>query len=412
MVRVGDVARSVSDTHHQRNGELIFLNTSDVLHGRILHHNYSAVRTMPGQAKKSVKYGDILFSEIRPANGRWALVTEPADDLIVSTKLMVVRPVGGAVDESYLYLFLTSAAVTSWLQVLADGRSGTFPQITFQQVADLEMPLPSVSVQRTIATTVGAIDAKIESNRRATDRLEALGGALLEAVVKPDTFGTPEYEPATVLGDILATLETGSRPRGGIVASSVGTVSLGAESIQSAGLVPNAEFKRVPEDFASSMKRGRLQDGDVLVYKDGGKPGNFTPHVSAFGQGFPVAEATINEHVYRVRAIEGISQGLLYWILRSPWMDREMRKRGTGVAIPGLNSSNFRDLPWPTLSESATRQLNETLAPMLVGMLRLGAQSMRLRALRDALLPELLSGRFRVATHVDASDLTNELEHA
>ena len=153
-------------------------------------------------------------------------------------------------------------------------------------------------------------------------------------------------------------------------------------------------------------------DGDVLVYKDGGKPGNFVPHVSAFGEGFPVAEATINEHVYRVRSVDGISQGLLYWILRSPWMDQEMRKRGTGVAIPGLNGTNFRDLPWPILSARSRDHLNGKLAPMLTGMLSLGAQSRRLVALRDALLPDLLSGRTRVSTNADTSFFTYELEHA
>ncbi|MDN6529869.1 MAG: hypothetical protein L0K67_12465, partial [Brevibacterium sp.] len=144
------------------------------------------------------------------------------------------------------------------------------------------------------------------------------------------------------------------------------------------------------------MRRGRLEDGDVLVYKDGGRPGNFIPHISAFGQGFPETETTINEHVYRVRAANNISQGLLYWILCSQWMDVEMRKRGTGVAIPGLNSSNFRDLPWPSISQESISRLNESLDPALTVMLRLGAENRRLASLRDTLLPELLSLRIRV----------------
>jgi type I restriction enzyme S subunit len=162
------------------------------------------------------------------------------------------------------------------------------------------------------------------------------------------------------------------------------------------------EFKTVPQDYAVAMRRGRLQDRDVLVYKDGGRPGNFVPHISAFGLGFPVAEAVLNEHVYRVRTGDGIAQATLYWMLRSNWMDQEMRKRGTGVAIPGLNSTNFRDLPLPAVSSGTMEKLNDRLSPMLDALLFYGTQNRKLSRLRDALLPELLSGRIRVPEAQDA----------
>jgi type I restriction enzyme S subunit len=77
-------------------------------------------------------------------------------------------------------------------------------------------------------------------------------------------------------------------------------------------------------------------------------------------------------------------------------MDQEMRKRGTGVAIPGLNSSNFRDLPWPLLTGEQVALLNARLTPLLTSLLCLGTQNRTLAKMRDTLLPELLSGRVRV----------------
>jgi len=225
--------------------------------------------------------------------------------------------------------------------------------------------------------------------------MEELGSALLNRIVVPDVYGFPEYSDET-LGDQLKLIETGSRPKGGVAGIKQGVLSLGAQHIQSAGMIPADLRTYVPDEFAARMNRGVLDDGDVLVYKDGGKPGNFIPHVSAFGSGFPTHEAVINEHVYRVRAADPISQGLLYWLLRSQWMDAEMRKRGTGVAIPGLNRTNFLDLPWPTITAEQVAELNTSLDPMLHAMLRLGRENQRLEALRDALLPELLSGRLRV----------------
>lgn len=255
--------------------------------------------------------------------------------------------------------------------------------------------MPPIEEQQGVADALGALDDKIESNERAIFLLEQLGAVLLGSRLRTGPTGTPVAD-SRPLNEFIRVLETGSRPRGGLKADTVGTVSLGAQHVQSAGVCKAREFKHIPNDFVASMRHGRLEDGDVLVYKDGGKPGNFVPHVSAFGYGFPVHSAVINEHVYRVRAADGVSQALLYWVLRSPWLDEEMRKRGTGVAIPGLNSSNFRELPFPELRESDSVFLNEMLSPMLEEILRLGAENVRIATLRDTLLPELLSGRIRI----------------
>src|SRR5450759_1837581 len=113
---VGELADSITETHKRGKEHLVFLNTSDVLLGRFLHHSYSAVRVWPGQAKKSIRRDDILFSEIRPANGRWAYVDIDAEDYVVSTKLMVIRCRKDRVIPRFLYHFLTSSDTTEWLQ--------------------------------------------------------------------------------------------------------------------------------------------------------------------------------------------------------------------------------------------------------------------------------------------------------
>ena len=181
QVTVGDLADSISDTHKFGKDHLVFLNTSDVLLGKILHHSFSAVRDWPGQAKKSIRKGDILFSEIRPANGRWAYVDIEADDYVVSTKLMVIRSRTNLVLPRFLYHFLTSTKTTSWLQHLAESRSGTFPQITFDQIAELQLTLPSLSVQTRVAGFFDAIDDKIELNRRMNETLEGNARAIFKS---------------------------------------------------------------------------------------------------------------------------------------------------------------------------------------------------------------------------------------
>ncbi|GCD20568.1 type I restriction endonuclease MjaXP subunit S [Cellulomonas algicola] len=298
-------------------------------------------------------------------------------------------------DADSLFMYYLLGSLSDEFERRANG--STFKEISGSALGAFEIDLPDLVEQKAIAMALGALDDKIESNRRTMGILEKLGAALIEQAFTLDPFGNPEYDDSRRLGDVLSLLETGSRPKGGLQEGVEGVVSLGAQHVQSAGVCARTDFGHVPHEFAESMTRGRLEEGDVLIYKDGGKPGNFIPHVSAFGYGFPVDRAVINEHVYRARAGQGVSQGLLYWLLRSPWMDLEMRKRGTGVAIPSLNSTNVRNLPTPAGLSSKASGLSEKLEPMLAALLRLGTENRRLANIRDALLPELLSGRIGVS---------------
>ena len=132
MGTLGEVCESFSKSHRFEKKQLIFLNTSDIFKGNILLHEYSDVDSMPGQAKKTIANGDILFSEIRPANMRYAIVKENnPEDFVVSTKLMVLRMKKKDYSNLKVYFYLTLPDVLEDLQKQADGTSGTFPQITF-----------------------------------------------------------------------------------------------------------------------------------------------------------------------------------------------------------------------------------------------------------------------------------------
>ncbi len=127
---------SFSKTHSFKKDKLIFFNTSDILDGEFLHNDYMEINEMPGQAKKQIRKGDILFSEIRPNNKRFAIVRIDADDYLVSTKLMVLRIKNETCSTYRMYHFLTEESFITELQHSAEGKSGTFPQITFEE--DLE----------------------------------------------------------------------------------------------------------------------------------------------------------------------------------------------------------------------------------------------------------------------------------
>ena len=72
---IKNVLTSISESFNYKDKtNVVFLNTGDILEGKFLHSNLSDVKTLPGQAKKSIKHNDILYSEIRPINKHFALV--------------------------------------------------------------------------------------------------------------------------------------------------------------------------------------------------------------------------------------------------------------------------------------------------------------------------------------------------
>jgi type I restriction enzyme S subunit len=157
---IGNLVASVSETYKFTDEEVVFLNTSDILAGKFLHSNLSKPSTLPGQAKKQIQKGDLLFSEIRPANKRYALVTFDSSKYVVSTKLMVLRSKGN-IDSKYLEYFLTSKETLEYLQMLAEDRSGTFPQITFDNIAALKIKVPTKSIQKSTVNLLDDIENKI-----------------------------------------------------------------------------------------------------------------------------------------------------------------------------------------------------------------------------------------------------------
>ena len=161
--------------------DVVFINTGDVQNGVFLHSELSSIVGLPGQAKKAIKQNDILFSEIRPANGRYALVNKNSENYVVSTKFMVLNKINDEVDLDYLYLYLTSRNVLNEFQRIAESRSGTFPQITFDAISYFPIPTPPLQEQKRIAHILGTLDDKIELNRKMNQTLESMAQALFQS---------------------------------------------------------------------------------------------------------------------------------------------------------------------------------------------------------------------------------------
>ncbi|MNG10892.1 hypothetical protein D3C84_943900 [compost metagenome] len=150
-------------------------------------------------------------------------------------------------------------------------------------------------------------------------------------------------------------------------------------------------------EFFEKMKSGELQSHDVLLYKDGGKPGVFLPRVSMFGDGFPFQKCGINEHVFRIRLKKPFSQAFLYYWLWSDAVMHELKHRGGKAAIPGINQSDVKELKILVPNERILSSFDKFSSPLIRKIFSNSKQLRALTLLRDTLLPRLISGQLSLS---------------
>jgi type I restriction enzyme S subunit len=409
-VKIGDVARSVSNTHKGKDS-LIFLNTSDILRGEILHRNYSSVESLPGQAKKSVCKDDILFSEIRPANGRWAYIEHDADDLVVSTKLMVIRAKVDKVLPRFLYQVLTSQEITRLLQQIAEARSGTFPQITFDQVSNLSFPLPSLAEQKSIAQIIGAIDEKIKINFQMRETLETIARSLFQSwfidfdPVTRNSKGERSRPEDAQFPDSFEDSEVGAIPAGWRP-STLGGVSNNVSK--------TFDFKRTPEVIF--VNTGDVLEGDFLhstrtshIGLPGQAKKSIRPDDILFSEirpankryayvDFDSSDYVVSTKFMIIRASEEIHPRLLYRILTSDetLAEFQLQAESRSGTFPQITFDSISHLPI-VLPPMEIQEAFQRAVGSIDARIKLNKEESKILAnLRDTLLPKLLSGDVKI----------------
>ncbi len=375
-----------------------------------------------------LKLGDILFarSSVKASGAGQVAMVGPCPRGTVFSGFIIRFRVEAfdRADPGFLNYVLRSPTYRELLTRIGSGT--TITNLSQETLAAIEVDLPLLPEQRTIANILGTLDDKIELNRRMNETLETMARALFKSwfvdfdpvrakaegrdpgLPKPlaDLFPArlvdselgeiPEGWEVGVLGNTLDELEVGNRPKGGVSGCSEGVPSIGAESIVGLGIFDYSKTKHVPQEFFEGMTKGHVKSRDVILYKDGGRPGEFEPHVTLFGDGFPFSTCAINEHVYRLRAKSTLGQNFLFFWLSSDLVMEQMRIKGTGVAIPGLNSTQVKSLTTLVPKSDVIRAFDAAVDPWVTRVLASCNESRTVAALRDALLPKLISGELRV----------------
>lgn len=280
-------------------------------------------------------------------------------------KGLIARP---DLDPSFL-AYAIKSRTPEILDMVDEAGHGT-GRLQTDRLFNLRLPKPPLEEQRAIAATLGALDDKIESNRR----LISIIPALIRAHVEKATAATANHVPISS----LATFVNGGAYTKGATGQGRMVIRIAELNGGPGGSTVYNELD-VPDDKTA-------RPGDLLMSWSG----------SLGVYRWARAEAIINQHIFKV-----LPAGWPAWLVFDR-LDavigvlREIAKdKATtmGHIQRGHLHTTVVNVPDPETVAS----LDAILGPLWTRLLVAEQEILPLESLRDALLPELLSGRVRVA---------------
>jgi type I restriction enzyme S subunit len=408
-VTLREITLNITDGKHgdcepAENSGYYFVSCKDVNNGTI---DYANARQISERAflethkRTQLEPNDILITNSGTI-GRMALVKDIPETYRTTFQksVAIVKPDISVVLPTYLYYKLQNC-VTDFVNC---SNGSAQKNLLLGTMRKFQIDLhEDFAQQERLSSILAAYDNLIENNQKQIKLLEEAARRLYKEWFvdlrfpgyedTPIVDGVPEGWKKCLLGDINCSLESGSRPKGGIDASLVdGVPSIGAENVIGLGCYNYSSEKLITKDFFSKMKRGKLCDKDILIYKDGAYIGR----TSLFQDGFPHLEAAVNEHVFLLHAADEHIQYYLFFTLYQQEYYQKMQKLNKNAAQPGINSKAMMSLPVLLPTEDILDGFDSFATPLMHKIFNLAKQNRRLELARDRLLPKLMSGEIEV----------------
>lgn len=383
-IKIGDIAKSIvsggtpkSTQSEYYDGNIPWLNTKEINFNRIYDtEKHITEAGLNNSAAKYIKENCVIIAMYGATAGRIAINKIP---LTTNQACCNIEVDSSKMNYNYLYY----AIKNDWERLASLANGGAQQNLNSLIIKEFEIPYVDMNTQDKISKVLSAIDRKIELNNKINNNLHDLAEQQFnEICVK----GEPKK-----LEELLFSVSTGSRPKGG--AQESGIPSIGAEKIEKFGIYDYSSEKYVSEEYYENLKNGKLNSGDVLLYKDGA----YTGKVSMCLNEFPHKKAAVNEHVFILKTENNWAQNYLYFTLYNK-NNKEILHRlaSSKAAQPGLNQTELKSIEVKICNKDEIINFENNVKSIMEKIANNSLENKRLAELRDALLPKLMNGEINL----------------
>ena len=357
-------------------------------------------------SKYRLKAGDIVFSRVGSVDRR-ALVRQEEEGWLFSGRCLRVRGDPDQIDRTFLSYFFGLHAFREHIRSIAVG--ATMPSLNTRLLSSIVVPHPPLPEQRAVAYILGTLDDKIELNRRMNETLEAMVRALFKswfvdfdpvrAKMERREMGLP-YDIADLFPDRLVDSEVGEIPEGWGMAR-LGEVA----ALRRKGTDPASEASDTPYIGLADMPRRSI------ALTDWGKIGSVSSRKSTFKAG-DILFGKLRPYFHKVgiAPVDGFcSTDIVVLSSRKPqWFSfvlacvsssafvAHTNQTATGTKMPRTSWQAMSGYELCRPTDDIASEFQRIVSPMLRRIVGNIHESHTLAALRDTLLPKLISGEMRL----------------
>ncbi len=326
---------------------------------------------------REVKKGDLILSNSM-SFGR-AFIT--LIDGYIHDGWLRLRCDESIIDKEYLYYFLTSSIAQHQFKAVATG--SVVNNLKADTVKAAKVALPSLDVQKKIASVLSVLDDKIVTNEAINRNLFDQAISLFEQLYQ-------EYEDRKIGDlDVLVTDYVSN----GSFKSLKDNVSI-LEEKSHAYFIRNVDLKSknytrfVDQHSYDFLKKSKLVGGEVIISNVGDVGSVFLcPELDGpmtLGNNMIMLNSEKHNNYLFLYFKSYIGQGMLAGITG-------------GSAQPKFNKTDFRSLRIKFPDENQIDKFNEITNELLVMMSSLDKENKWLEILRNSLLPRLMSGKLDIS---------------
>jgi type I restriction enzyme S subunit len=350
--------------------------------------------------------GDVVITTEAPL-GEVAQLSESR--IALAQRLILLRGKPGLLDNTYLKYLLMSDELQKQLVSRASGT--TVVGIKQSELRRVTLSLPPIDEQQATAAVLGALDGKIEQNRRTGRALEGLAQAQFKAwfvdfePVKAKAAGAASFpgipaETFAALPDYFVDSPIGPVPQGWAVRS-LSKVATFLNGLALQKYPPVGDGSDLPVIKIAELRKGAtdgaglanasvpnayvVEDGDLLFSWSG------TLEAALWYGG----RGALNQHLFKVTSDTYPCWLCLHWI-RQHLPEFRLIASSKATTMGHIKRSHLDNAQVIVPDDSFVQAANDAIGPLYDLHANLALETRKLAALRDYLLPRLLSGAVRV----------------
>lgn len=301
-------------------------------------------------SKYTLEHGDLVFSRVGSVD-RCSLVSAEEDGWLFSGRCLRVRANNkDELNSKFLFYFFNQKSIKDYVRSIAVG--ATMPSINTRLLSEVPISLPSIAAQYEIADVLSTLDDKIELNEMINNHLEQIAHTIFrEYCSDGDT---------ALLSDIL-------------------TVCYGKD-------------------------HKHLKDGDIPCYGSGGIM-RYVNEALYSGESVLIPrKGSLNNVLYINRPFWTVDT-MFFTHMTHPNVAKfvyftvrrlDLAGMNVGSAVPSMTTAVLNALEIVLPSEASLVSFEETVLPIFLQMQANNDESAHLAAVRNNLLPRLMSGEISV----------------